>query len=130
MLLRHIWKCGENMLTCVRVFVGKVRIQIFRSANKCFNCGKMSEVKLANIDGEELRRELEILFEDKEKRVFFMQMLATSVKETNELLNVVTLMLESPEILQNPESKMKICEFLKKHKGIIADLSESMKVFL
>ena len=88
----------------------------------------MSEVKLANIDGEELRRELEILFEDKEKRVFFMQMLATSVKETNELLNVVTLMLESPEILQNPE--MKICEFLKKHKGIIADLSESMKVFL
>lgn len=52
----------------------------------------MSEVKLANIDGEELRRELEILFEDKEKRVFFMQMLATSVKETNELLNVVTLM--------------------------------------
>lgn len=30
----------------------------------------MSEVKLANIDGEELRRELEILFEDKEKRVF------------------------------------------------------------
>ena len=89
----------------------------------------MSEVKLANIDGEELRRELEILFEDKEKRVFFMQMLATSVKETNELLNVVTLMLES-EILQNPESKMKICEFLKKHKGIIADLSESMKVFL
>ena len=55
---------------------------------------------MANIDGEELRRELEILFEDKEKRVFFMQMLATSVKETNELLNVVTLMLESPEILQ------------------------------
>ena len=46
------------------------------------------------------------------------------------MLNVVTLMLESPEILQNPESKMKICEFLKKHKGIIADLSESMKVFL
>ena len=90
----------------------------------------MSEVKLANIDGKELRRELEILFEDKEKRVFFMQMLATSVKETNELLNVVTLMLESPEILQTPESKMKICEFLKKHKGIIADLSESMKVFL
>ena len=86
----------------------------------------MSEVKLANIDGKELRRELEILFEDKEKRVFFMQMLATSVKETNELLNVVTLMLESPEILQNPESKMKICEFLKKHKGIIADLSESL----
>lgn len=41
----------------------------------------MSEVKLANIDGKELRRELEILFEDKEKRVFFMQMLATSVKE-------------------------------------------------
>ena len=90
----------------------------------------MSEVKLANIDGKELRRELEILFEDKEKRVFFMQMLATSVKETNELLNVVTLMLESPEILQNPESKMKICEFLMKHKGIIADLSESMKVLL
>ena len=30
----------------------------------------MSEVKLANIDGKELRRELEILFEDKEKRVF------------------------------------------------------------
>ena len=88
----------------------------------------MSEDKLANINGEELRKEIEILFED--KRVFFMQMLATSVKETNELLNVVTLVLESPEILQNPESKMKICEFLKKHKGIIADLSESMKVFL
>ena len=84
----------------------------------------MSEDKLANINGEELRKEIEILFEDKEKRVFFMQMLATSVKETNELLNVVTLVLESPEILQNPESKMK------KHKGIIADLSESMKVFL
>ena len=82
----------------------------------------MSEDKLANINGEELRKEIEILFEDKEKRVFFMQMLATSVKETNELLNVVTLVLESPEILQNPESK--------KHKGIIADLSESMKVFL
>ena len=65
----------------------------------------MSEVKLANIDGKELRRELEILFEDKEKRVFFMQMLATSVKETNELLNVVTLMLESPEILQNPDDE-------------------------
>ena len=90
----------------------------------------MSEDKLANINGEEWRKEIEILFEDKEKRVFFMQMLATSVKETNELLNVVTLVLESPEILQNPESKMKICEFLKKHKGIIADLSESMKVFL
>ena len=84
----------------------------------------MSEDKLANINGEELRKEIEILFEDKERRVFFMQMLATSVKETNELLNVVTLVLESPEILQNPESKMKICEFLKKHKGIIADLSE------
>ena len=94
--MRHVWKCNENMLTCVRVFVGKVRIQ--------------------NI----IRMEYE----------FFMQMLATSVQETNDLLNVVTLVLESPEILQNPESKMKICEFLKKHKGIIADLSESMKVFL
>ena len=72
---------------------------------------------MANIDGKELRRELEILFEDKEKRVFFMQMLATSVKETNELLNVVTLMLESPEILQKPESKINICEYQKKQKG-------------
>ena len=54
----------------------------------------MSEDKLANINGEELRKEIEILFEDKEKRVFFMQMLATSVKETNELLNVVTLVLK------------------------------------
>ena len=90
----------------------------------------MSEVKLANIDGEELRRELEILFEDKEKRVFFMQMLATSIKETSELLNMVTLMLESPEILQNPESKMKICEFLKRHKDIIAGLSKRMEPFL
>ncbi|NJC20218.1 hypothetical protein GGR15_003863 [Butyricimonas paravirosa] len=27
MLLQHIWKYSENMLTCVRVFVGKVRIQ-------------------------------------------------------------------------------------------------------
>ena len=45
MLLRHIWKCGENMLTCVRVFVGKVRIQIFRSANKCFDCGKIWKFK-------------------------------------------------------------------------------------
>ena len=31
----------------------------------------MSEVKLANIDGKELRRELEILFEDKEKKSVF-----------------------------------------------------------
>ena len=90
----------------------------------------MSEDKLANINGEELRKEIEILFEDKEKRVFFMQMLATSVKETNELLNVVTLVLESPEILQNPESKMKICEFLKRHKDIIAGLSKRMEPFL
>ena len=85
---------------------------------------------MANINGEELRKEIEILFEDKEKRVFFMQMLATSVKETNELLNVVTLVLESPEILQNPESKMKICEFLKRHKDIIAGLSKRMEPFL
>ena len=90
----------------------------------------MSEVKLANIDGKELRRELEILFEDKERREFFMQMLATSIKETSELLNMVTLMLESPEILQNPESKMKICEFLKRHKDIIAGLSKRMEPFL
>ena len=90
----------------------------------------MSEDKLANINGEELRKEIEILFEDKERRVFFMQMLATSVKETNELLNVVTLVLESPEILQNPESKMKICEFLKRHKDIIAGLSKRMEPFL
>ena len=89
----------------------------------------MREDELEGIDTEGFRKEVEVLFEDKERREFFMQMLATSVKETNELLNVVTLMLESPEILQNPESKMKICEFLKKHKGIIADLSESMKVF-
>ena len=34
----------------------------------------MSEDKLANINGEELRKEIEILFEDKEKRVIFMQM--------------------------------------------------------
>lgn len=27
MLLRHVWKCDENVLTCVRVFVEKVRIQ-------------------------------------------------------------------------------------------------------
>ena len=90
----------------------------------------MSEDKLANINGEELRKEIEILFEDKEKRVFFMQMLATSIKETSELLNMVTLMLESPEILQNPESKMKICEFLKRHKDIIAGLSKRMEPFL
>ena len=43
----------------------------------------MSEDKLANINGEELRKEIEILFEDKERRVFFMQMLATSVKDQN-----------------------------------------------
>ena len=85
---------------------------------------------MANIDGKELRRELEILFEDKERREFFMQMLATSIKETSELLNMVTLMLESPEILQNPESKMKICEFLKRHKDIIAGLSKRMEPFL
>ena len=90
----------------------------------------MSEDKLANINGEELRKEIEILFEDKERRVFFMQMLATSIKETSELLNMVTLMLESPEILQNPESKMKICEFLKRHKDIIAGLSKRMEPFL
>ena len=30
----------------------------------------MSEDKLANINGEELRKEIEILFEDKEKSVF------------------------------------------------------------
>ena len=60
---------------------------------------------MANIDGEELRRELEILFEDKEKRVFFMQMLATSVKETNELLNVVTLMLESRKYYRIPSPR-------------------------
>lgn len=59
-----------------------------------------------------------------------MQMLATSIKETSELLNMVTLMLESPEILQNPESKMKICEFLKRHKDIIAGLSKRMEPFL
>ncbi|MFR4039064.1 MAG: hypothetical protein ACLTZT_15865 [Butyricimonas faecalis] len=69
------------------------------------------------------------MFEDKE-REFFMQMLATSIKETSELLNMVTLMLESPEILQNPESKMKICEFLKRHKDIIAGLSKRMEPFL
>lgn len=90
----------------------------------------MSEDKLAGINTEELRKEVEVLFEDKEKKGFFMQILVTSVKETSELLNMVTLMLDSPEILQNPESKMKICEFLKKHKSIIADLSQRMEAFL
>ena len=113
--------------------------EIFRSVNKCFDGGKswklkkdktmMSEDKLVNIDTEKLRKEVEILFEDKEKREFFIQMLAVSVKETSELLNMVTLMLESPEILQNPESKMKICEFFKKHKDIIAGLSKRMQMF-
>ena len=35
----------------------------------------MSEDKLANINGEELRKEIEILFEDKEKRVFFLSLI-------------------------------------------------------
>ena len=65
----------------------------------------MSEDKLANINGEELRKEIEILFEDKERRVFFMQMLATSVKETNELLNVVTLVLHSIGMSPNVRKK-------------------------
>ena len=90
----------------------------------------MREDELEGIDTEGFRKEGEVLFEDKEKRVFFMQMLATSIKETSELLNMVTLMLESPEILQNPESKMKICEFLKRHKDIIAGLSKRMEPFL
>ena len=85
----------------------------------------MREDELEGID-----TEVEVLFEDKERREFFMQMLATSIKETSELLNMVTLMLESPEILQNPESKMKICEFLKRHKDIIAGLSKRMEPFL
>ena len=65
----------------------------------------MSEDKLANINGEELRKEIEILFEDKEKRVFFMQMLATSVKETNELLNVVTLCWNPRKYYRIPSPK-------------------------
>ena len=90
----------------------------------------MSEDKLEGIDAEELRREVEVLFEDKDKRVYFIQMLATSVNETNELLNMVTLMLESPEILQNIETRMKICAFLEKHKGIITGLSKRLEAFL
>ena len=90
----------------------------------------MREDELEGIDTEGFRKEEEVLFEDKERREFFMQMLATSIKETSELLNMVTLMLESPEILQNPESKMKICEFLKRHKDIIAGLSKRMEPFL
>ena len=90
----------------------------------------MREDELEGIDKEGFRKEEEVLFEDKERREFFMQMLATSIKETSELLNMVTLMLESPEILQNPESKMKICEFLKRHKDIIAGLSKRMEPFL
>ena len=90
----------------------------------------MREDELEGIDTEGFRKEVEVLFEDMERREFFMQMLATSIKETSELLNMVTLMLESPEILQNPESKMKICEFLKRHKDIIAGLSKRMEPFL
>ena len=90
----------------------------------------MREDELEGIDTEGFRKEVEVLFEDKERREFFMQMLAKSIKETSELLNMVTLMLESPEILQNPESKMKICEFLKRHKDIIAGLSKRMEPFL
>ena len=108
--------CNKNMLTCVRVFK-KDKIM-------------MREDKLEGIDTEGLRKEVEVLFVDKEKRAFFMQMLATSVRETSELLKMVTLMLESPEILQKPESRMKICEFLKRHKDIIAGLSKRMETFL
>lgn len=90
----------------------------------------MSEDKLLSIDTEKLRKEIEVLFEDKEKRELFMQVLVTSVKETSELLNVVILVLESPEVLQNPDSKVKICELLKKHKSIVTSLSKSMETFL
>ena len=90
----------------------------------------MCEDKLEGIDTEGLRKEVEFLFDNKEKREFFTRMLATSVRETSELLNMVNLMLESPEILQDPESRMKISEFLKRHKDIIAGLSKRMETFL
>lgn len=87
----------------------------------------MEDVNIPEIDEEELAEEVEVLFKDEKKKKLYIEILTTSVEEANALTNLVSLLVEFPEIVHNPEAREKMHETLEIHRKKMVELRNKLK---
>ena len=87
----------------------------------------MEELVLPEIDSEKLKKEVDELFSNEEKKKLYIEILTTSVQEANALTNLVALLVEFPEIVHDPESRRKMHETLESHRLQMVELNEKIK---
>lgn len=87
----------------------------------------MNEELVTEIDREKLHEELKTLHANQKKTDMFLDVLSVSIKEINELLDAVTRVLEHPEIVENEEDRLEICDLLKEHKASIVEIGKKME---
>ena len=77
----------------------------------------MEEVEISEIDREGLEEEAKAIFPNEEKRKLYVDILVKSVEEAKALTNLVSLMVEYPEIVTNADSRRKMHEALGEKMG-------------
>lgn len=87
----------------------------------------MEDVNVPEIDAKELAEEVDVLFRDEKKKKLYIEILITSVQEANALTNLVSLLVEYPEIVRNPESREKMHETLEIHRKKMVELNKKLK---
>ena len=87
----------------------------------------MEEVEIPEIDREGLEEEAKVIFPNEEKRKLYVYILVKSVEEAKALTNLVSLMVEYPEIVTNADSRRKMHEALEAHREKMGELEKKVK---
>ena len=76
---------------------------------------------------DKLRKEVDILFTDEERKKRFIEVLLGSVEESHAIMNTLGMLLEFPNMMQDAEFRMEMQESMVKHKLALAELLKKMK---
>lgn len=76
---------------------------------------------------DELRKEVDMLFADEERKKRFIEVLIRSVEESHAIMGTLGMLLEFPDMMQDTKFRMEMRETMVKHKLALAELLEKMK---
>lgn len=76
---------------------------------------------------DELRKEVDILFTDEERKKRFIEVLTKSVEESYAIMDTLGMLLEFPNMMQDAEFRMDMQESMAKHKLVLAEIIKKMR---